>query len=309
MRADPASAATTPARPDGAALAAGAGMPDSAKRTPVAATTPNAAEADGALAPGNELATPVEPATPAGLAIPMEPAAPAVLEIRQLAFSYGEDPLIHGLDLTVHAGELMALVGDNGSGKSTLMALITGQLTPARGTIQLFGDDAAANRHYADIAYVSQDSIRGYRSFPTTIGELVGIHLRHLKASADVSELLETVELTGLARRRLSELSGGQLQRVGLLLALIKDARLILLDEPTSAIDRRFSAAFYRILQSLARSGTAIVVITHHLTDAHGATMRVVRLEDGRCHEEHGESAMPQGSRSAGVGRVDGREA
>ncbi len=297
MRADPASAATISARHAGAALAAGAGMPDSAKRTPAAATTPNAAEADGALAPGNELAT------PAGLE------APAILEIRQLAFSYGEDPLIRDLDLTVHAGELVALVGDNGSGKSTLMALITGQLAPACGTIRLFGDDAAANRHYADIAYVSQDSIRGYRSFPTTIGELVGIHLRHLKASADVSELLETVELTGLAQRRLSELSGGQLQRVGLLLALIKDARLILLDEPTSAIDRRFSAAFYRILQNLARSGTAIVVITHHLTDAQGATMRVVRLEDGRCHEEHAKPAMPQRGKTTGADDVDGREA
>lgn len=238
-----------------------------------------------------------------------EAVAPAILEIRGLAFSYGAEPLIRDLDLTVHAGELVALVGDNGSGKSTLMALITGQLAPACGTIRLFGDDAAANRHYADIAYVSQDSIRGYRSFPTTIGELVGIHLRHLKASADVSELLETVELTGLARRRLSELSGGQLQRVGLLLALIKDARLILLDEPTSAIDRRFSAAFYRILQSLARSGTAIVVITHHLTDAQGATMRVVRLEDGQCHEEHGKPAMPPSGRSTGEDDVDGQEA
>lgn len=267
------------------AAAPAVAAPNPAKHTSVAAN------AGGAHAPGNE------------------PAAPAVLEIRKLAFSYGDDPLILDLDLTVHAGELVALVGDNGSGKSTLMALITGQLAPARGTIRLFGDDAAANRHYADIAYVSQDSIRGYRGFPTTIGELVGIHLRHLKASADTAELLRTVELTGLAHRRLSELSGGQLQRVGLLLALIKDARLILLDEPTSAIDRHFSAAFYRILQHLASSGVAIVVITHHLTDAHGANMRVVRLEDGRCHEEHEGPTGQPGNGAAPAHRVDEREA
>ena len=286
--------AATHARPASTVPAAGAGALDAIQHESSVATTAAGAASDTATTDG---APSAEAAS----------AAPAVLEIRGLSFSYGAEPLIRDLDLTVRAGELVALVGDNGSGKSTLMALVTGQLTGARGSIHLFGDDAAAHPHYADIAYVSQDSIRGYRGFPTTIGELVAIHLRHLKTSADTAELLRTVELAGFERRRLSELSGGQLQRVGLLLALIKDARLILLDEPTSAIDRRFSAAFYRILQNLAHTGVAIVVITHHLADAHGAHMRVVRLEDGRCHAvcddaagSDGEPDGAMGSRAAG---------
>lgn len=258
--------AAAPTRPADVVPTAGTAAAGFAQHEPGAAAVPTATSADD-MADARTV-----------------PAAPAVLEIRGLTFSYGAEPLIRDLDLTVYAGELVALVGDNGSGKSTLMALITGQLSGARGSIRLFGDDAAAHPHYADIAYVSQDSIRGYRGFPTTIGELVAIHRRHLKAHADTARLLEAVELAGFEHRRLSELSGGQLQRVGLLLALIKDARLVLLDEPTSAIDRRFTAAFYRILQNLARTGVAVVVITHHLADAHGARMRVVRLEDGRCH-------------------------
>ncbi|MBY4798144.1 ATP-binding cassette domain-containing protein [Collinsella sp. AGMB00827] len=211
---------------------------------------------------------------------------PEVLSIQNLSFAYDERPLLGGVNLSIYAGELIALVGDNGAGKSTLMKLILGQLKPGTGTITLFGDDAFSNPHFEDIAYVSQDSIRGYRNFPTTIEELIGIHVRYLNAKAQIDELLATVQLSEHKSKRLSELSGGQLQRVGLLLALIKDARLILLDEPTSAIDRTFSAEFYRILRDLAVSGTAIVVITHHLHDARAFVDRVIRLEDGTCHIE-----------------------
>ena len=207
------------------------------------------------------------------------------LAISDLSFSYEQESVLHQLNLSVDAGQFLALIGENGVGKSTLMNLILGRLKPSSGKISLFGDDPAIDNHYRDIAYVSQNAVLGYKYFPTTVEEVVRIELRHLKKKASITELLATVELEDHANRRLSELSGGQLQRVGLLLALAKDARLILLDEPTSGIDKIFSAELYQILRGLADEGRAIVLVTHHPAEATNFVDRVVRLKNGSCSE------------------------
>ncbi len=212
-----------------------------------------------------------------------------ILDIHDLQFSYETHPdarpILDGLDLTVARGSFTALIGINGAGKSTLMNLILGNLKPARGSIKLFGDDQSRNNHYKDLAYVSQNSILAYKNFPTTLEEVVRIHLKHLKKQADVTELLDTVGLTEHFNKKLSQLSGGQLQRVGLLLALIKDAQLILLDEPTSGIDKAFSRELYRILKTLTQQGKTVLLITHHLSDALEFVDKVVQLADGRCKQ------------------------
>lgn len=207
------------------------------------------------------------------------------LAISDLSFSYEQESVLHQLNLSVDAGQFLALIGENGVGKSTLMNLILGRLKPSSGKISLFGDDRAIDNHYRDIAYVSQNAVLGYKYFPTTVEEVVRIELRHLKKKTSITNLLATVELEDHANRRLSELSGGQLQRVGLLLALAKDARLILLDEPTSGIDKIFSAELYQILRGLADEGRAIVLVTHHPAEATNFIDRVVRLKNGSCSE------------------------
>lgn len=207
------------------------------------------------------------------------------LAISDLSFSYEQESVLHQLNLSVDEGQFLALIGENGVGKSTLMNLILGRLKPSSGKISLFGDDRAIDNHYRDIAYVSQNAVLGYKYFPTTVEEVVRIELRHLKKKTSITNLLATVELEDHANRRLSELSGGQLQRVGLLLALAKDARLILLDEPTSGIDKIFSAELYQILRGLADEGRAIVLVTHHPAEATNFVDRVVRLKNGSCSE------------------------
>lgn len=211
-----------------------------------------------------------------------------VLDITNLCFAYEDEPVLTGVTLRVEHSQFVALVGENGAGKSTLMNLILGKLKPSAGEIRLFGDERTINNHYDDIAYVSQYSVLGYKDFPTTIEEVVRVHLKHLKKKVHVDELLATVRLEAHIHKKLSQLSGGQLQRVGLLLALIKDAKLILLDEPTSGIDKKFSAELYQILRKLCDQGKTVVIITHHLSEARGFVDKTMCLEDGCCCElEH----------------------
>lgn len=209
----------------------------------------------------------------------------SALEVVGLRFSYGDGPVLESVSLSVAEGQFAAIVGDNGVGKSTLMGLVLGDLVPDAGEIRLFGDLRTIDDHYADIAYVSQDAVRGYRNFPTTIEELVSVHLAHLKAHADAGPLLETVGLAQHRGHALRQLSGGQLQRVGLLVALVKGARLVLLDEPTTGIDRRFSVELYRILRNLCDEGRTVVMITHHLSEAAPFIDRALLLSDGRLSE------------------------
>ncbi|WP_276790152.1 metal ABC transporter ATP-binding protein [Fannyhessea vaginae] len=209
----------------------------------------------------------------------------SVCSLDNISFAYADTPVISHASLDIFSQEFVALIGDNGAGKSTLMNLILGNLHPSKGEISLFGDPIIQCNHHQDIAYVSQNSVLGYRNFPTTIKELVNIHRSFLHVTTDVVDLLKMVQLEDHVNKGLSELSGGQLQRVGILLALLKNAKLILLDEPTSGIDKKFSKELYELLRNLTLQGKTVVLITHHLHELSAYVDRVVRLEKGQLTE------------------------
>lgn len=204
-----------------------------------------------------------------------------VLEIEKLHFTYGEYPLLQGVDLSLAAGKFAAIVGGNGAGKTTLMNLILGKLKAETEQIRLFEDSLSADNHYRDLAYLSQEAVSRYRNFPTTVKELLKMYLAQLKQKTAPEALLENVGLTAVQNHRLSELSGGQLQRVGLLVALLKQARLILLDEPTGGVDQQFSLELYQILRRQCLAGNSVLMITHHLTEAVSFLDEAYRLERG----------------------------
>lgn len=204
-----------------------------------------------------------------------------VLEIEKLHFTYGEYPLLQGVNLSLAAGKFAAIVGGNGAGKTTLMNLILGKLKAETGQIRLFEDSLSADNHYRDLAYLSQEAVSRYRNFPTTVKELLKMYLAQLKQKTAPETLLENVGLTAVQNHRLSELSGGQLQRVGLLVALLKQARLILLDEPTGGVDQQFSLELYQILRRQCLAGNSVLMITHHLTEAVSFLDEAYRLERG----------------------------
>ena len=177
-----------------------------------------------------------------------------VLQLSNVCFGYDhQEWILQHLNGEINEGEFVAMVGENGAGKSTLLNLILGNLKPQQGEIRLFGDLVNEKPHYEDIAYISQNSVMNYRNFPTTVIEVVKIHLRFLKKGKDYGSYLKLVNLEEQGHKMLNELSGGQLQRVAILLALIKNAKLIILDEPTSGVDQLFSEELYRMLERLKK--------------------------------------------------------
>ena len=205
-----------------------------------------------------------------------------ILEIKKVAFAYGDIPVLQSVDLSLTAGQFVAVSGDNGAGKSTLMKLLLGDLRPSQGQIRLFGDLSSEDNHYRDLAYLSQNAVSGYRNFPTTVAGLVRVYLAQLKRKSEPTALLDTVGLGGMCTHRLRELSGGQLQRVGVLLALLKQARLILLDEPTGGIDQKFSLDLYRLLREQCDQGKTVLMVTHQLAEVAPFLDAAYRLSAGR---------------------------
>lgn len=191
-----------------------------------------------------------------------------VLDIENLTFAYEEKKILENFSCSIEQGNFVAIVGENGAGKSTLLNLILHNLKPLSGKIKIFGDDIDQKNHYQDIAYVSQSSVQNYRNFPTTVIEVIYNHLKFLKVKEPPEKYLDLVGLTEHQNKVLSELSGGQLQRVALAAAMIKNASLILLDEPTTGIDKKFSREFFGFLKEIASSGKTIVIVTHALDDA-----------------------------------------
>ncbi|HEX6131101.1 MAG TPA: metal ABC transporter ATP-binding protein [Actinomycetota bacterium] len=224
-------------------------------------------------------------ATEAGPRI--EPGLP-LLEARGLTFGYGSEPVIHDVDLTVAAGEFVALVGPNGSGKSTLLNLLLGRLEPWSGTARLFGRPPERLPERGRLGYVPQRPSLS-SEVPATVRELVtagrltdGRWWRPLRrADRDaVAHALGSVGLTSLADRPLNELSGGQQQRAFIARAFASEPHLLVLDEPIAGVDaasqRRFRDALVHLIHE---HGAGVLLVSHELSAVANDVDRVVVLK------------------------------
>ncbi len=202
-------------------------------------------------------------------------AAEPVVELRDLSFGYGGDPTLIEVNLTVQRGEFLGLIGPNGSGKSTLLQLVLGLLKPTAGAVRLFGVAAERFTERWRIGYVPQRLATYDAQFPATVEEVVGMGRfarlglgRRLGAAdrAAVAQALEWVGMTAYRGRRIGQLSIGQQQRVFIARALASEAELLILDEPTAAVDAATQEEFYQLLERLNReAGLTIILVEHDL--------------------------------------------
>jgi zinc/manganese transport system ATP-binding protein len=195
-----------------------------------------------------------------------------LIEMVALRFSdatlgYDRHPAVHHLTGTIEAGSLTAVVGPNGAGKSTLFKGITGTLRPIAGRIERNGFGIR------DIAYLPQ-AANIDRSFPITVYDMVAMGLWRQtgpfgglghKQHAAIEAGIATVGLTGFEQRVIGTLSGGQMQRMLFARLLLQDARLIVLDEPFSAIDSKTCNDLMQLVQRWHREGRTIIAATHDI--------------------------------------------
>ena len=229
------------------------------------------------------------------------PADPGLIELRDVGFRYqGADrDALAGIDLTIHRGQVVALVGENGSGKTTLAKVITGLYRPGAGLIRWDGVDVTTldPRSLGDrVGMVAQTPLRWPHDARTNVR--LGRHDRDdpgdagLRAAAAFAGADEVVaELPHGWRTLLSqyfrggtELSGGQWQRIAVARGLFRDARLLVLDEPTAALDAKAEWAVYESLRRLA-AGRTVVLITHRLGSVRNAD-RIYLLHQGKLAEQ-----------------------
>jgi iron complex transport system ATP-binding protein len=210
-----------------------------------------------------------------------------VIEVRELAFGWGDAPLFAGLSFDVPAGEALALLGPNGAGKSTILRLLAGLLRPRAGQVRLGGrplDALPPHERAQRVAYVPQGLDP---RLPFTVSETVMMgryaHLRgRWERDADrvvVRRALAAMRLEAVADRPLAEVSGGERQRALIAAALAQEAPVLLLDEPTTALDVRGRVETVSLLERLRRDEhRTVVIVTHDIDLAARSCRRVVLL-------------------------------
>ncbi|MGW7368633.1 ABC transporter ATP-binding protein [Streptomyces sp. NPDC054841] len=195
------------------------------------------------------------------------------------AKAFGSVQAVAGIDLDIRRGETVALLGRNGAGKSTTISLLLGLNEPDSGAVRLFGDTPAAAVRSGRVGAMLQEG----RQVPrVTVRELVGFVARTYPEPLPVDEALELAGLTGLADRRVDRLSGGQAQRVRFAVALAGSPELIVLDEPTAALDVEARHAFWASMRAYARRGNTVLFSTHYLEEADAHADRIVVIDHGR---------------------------
>jgi len=208
----------------------------------------------------------------------------SILEAKDLTISYGAEPVIENLNLTIPKGQISVLIGSNGCGKSTLLRTLAGLLPAREGTVSLDGTPVTGVPDR--LAVVFQDYGRSLLPW-LTVRDNVALPLRRRglrraerRAAAD--RMLERVGLTGTARQHPWQLSGGMQQRVALARALVCRPALLLLDEPFGSLDAQTREDLEDLLRQVHRAeGTTTVLVTHDIDESVYVGDRVVVLSPG----------------------------
>lgn len=210
---------------------------------------------------------------------PPDPSRPPLARLAGAGKRYGAVVALDGLDLAVHAGEVLAVLGANGAGKTTALGLLTGRIGPDAGHAELFGRDPREPAARRGIGVMLQDG-----DLPDTlrVAEHVRLFSSYYPAPRHVEDTLELAGLSELAQRPYGALSGGQKRRVQFALAICGRPPLLFVDEPAVGLDVEARRAFWEVIRRLRAEGTAIVLTTHYLEEADALADRIVLMAGGR---------------------------
>ena len=209
--------------------------------------------------------------------------------LRGIRKRYGATVALDGIDLSLHRGEVLAVLGANGAGKSTAVALMLGLRAADAGDAALLGQPpgAMAARRRAGVMLQSAgipDNIR--------VGELLDLTRSYYPRPRSVADCVAMAGLEGLLDRRHGRLSGGQQRRVQFALAICGDPEVLFLDEPTTGLDIDARRRMWTTIRALVAGGTGVLLTTHYLEEAEALADRVVVLDRGRVAAEGPLQAM-----------------
>lgn len=193
--------------------------------------------------------------------------------------SFGAVRAVRGIDLTVRPGEVVAFLGPNGAGKSTTIDMMLGLTTPDSGQVTLFGVDPVDAVRSGAVGAMLQS---GALLPDLTVRQLLTMFAALHRAPLAVDDVIDRAGIRGIARQKTTKLSGGQAQRVRYALALVPDPDLLVLDEPTVAMDVELRRHFWASMRERASDGTTILFATHYLEEADDFADRVLVLSEGR---------------------------
>jgi ABC-2 type transport system ATP-binding protein len=220
-----------------------------------------------------------------------------VITVRGLRKAYGDVEAVRGLDLDVHAGEILAFLGPNGAGKTTTVEILEGFRERDAGEVSVLGEDPlrAGAAWRARIGVVLQES---EPPGLLTVREALQLFAGYFPAPRPVDETIERVGLGPQAEQRAGRLSGGQKRRLDVAMALIGDPELLFLDEPTTGFDPAARREAWEVIAALRDLGKTVFLTTHYMEEAQRLADRVAIVKDGRIVAS-GPPAELAGSRAA----------
>ncbi|MGB9715209.1 MAG: metal ABC transporter ATP-binding protein [Thermodesulfovibrionales bacterium] len=197
-----------------------------------------------------------------------------IIDVKELCFRYNSNDVLNNISFSVSSGDYIGLVGPNGSGKTTLIKIILGILEPEKGTVSLFGINPVNFKERYRIGYLPQRThFNPY--FPATVREIIfsGLYpkkkkIKNFNKSVEeiINETMKLMDVIDIQNALIGELSGGQLQRVLVGRAIVNEPELLILDEPTTALDPETREKFFHILQELNKiRNTTIILVTHDI--------------------------------------------
>jgi ABC-2 type transport system ATP-binding protein len=201
------------------------------------------------------------------------------IHLRALTKSYGDVKAVRSVDISIAPGETLALLGPNGAGKSTTIDMILGLTRPDSGSVSLFG---SMPTEAVDAGLVGGMLQTGSLLQYLSVRELVTMVASLYPHPLNVEDVLELTGTTEIAERSTNKLSGGQTQRVRVAIALVADPELLVLDEPTAALDVEGRRDFWQSMRAVAARGKTIIFATHYLEEADAYADRIILMARGR---------------------------